>query len=173
MSQSIDPRYLLEVASHLAKPRAKGAGKQARIRRSISTSYYAAFSWIQYSVADTLVGANKLGTKPYIKAFRSVEHRSVRSICNKIRNERSRPDFAKELGIEQFPERIVGFAESFVALQEAREAADYAPFGEDLAWSNADEMIAHAEGIMVALIDAPPDVLAGLVAAIAFKDRST
>jgi hypothetical protein len=168
----MDPRHLLDVARHLARPSSKGGLKQAAIRRSISTSYYAAFNWIQYTVADTLIGKSKFGTKPYIRAFRAVEHKTVRSICNKIRNEKARADFAKELGVEDFPEKIVGLAESFVTLQEAREAADYASLGVTMAWSNAEEMIAHSEDIMVALANAPPNVLLGLVAAIAFKERS-
>jgi hypothetical protein len=167
----MDPQSLLDVARDLAKPTAKGAWKEARIRRSISTAYYAAFNALQHHVANAFVGKLRYGTPTFARVFRSIDHKTVRTICNRIADKGKGQTVAKDLGVEFLEPELISFAESFIALHEAREKADYAPSKTRLSWSHAHEMIAYAETVVSVLENSKLDVLTAFAVLICFKER--
>ena len=70
----IDPVSLLEFARDLIvfRPKAEpydDIAVQTALRRSVSASYYALFSYVQERGADTLVGARAAGTAAYVTLY--------------------------------------------------------------------------------------------------------
>ena len=100
------PEGLLEAAEALVPP-GRGRPSRARIRRSISTAYYALFTALTAEVA-----------RPYRRnvratARRLVEHGKARSVCETLKgNNRCDPNLRE-------------FANRFVRLYLSRQRADY------------------------------------------------
>jgi uncharacterized protein (UPF0332 family) len=89
--------------------------RQADLRRSVSTAYYALFDVLARSGADLLVGTG--ATRPiqaWAHVYRALDHGFSKNVCKEARN----------LG---FPPEIRGCANEFVVLQEVRHKADYDP----------------------------------------------
>jgi hypothetical protein len=98
----------------------EGSGrKQPRatdLRRAISAAYYAVFHAIASAAADSVVPANKRATEQYSRVYRSINHRALRSLCERVRGKNS--DFGSD---------IREFAAAVADLQEKRYSADYDP----------------------------------------------
>ena len=79
---------------------------------AVSTAYYAMFHCLAASAADLFIGTVR--SPAWHRTYRALEHRQARSAClqGKI--------------MREFPAEIRDFAEAFVALQKARQEADYA-----------------------------------------------
>lgn len=100
------PEGLLEAAEALVPP-GRGRPSRARIRRSISTAYYALFTALTAEVA-----------RPYRRevkdtARRLVEHGRARSVCDALKDNNRCDNNLKE------------FAKRFVPLYLSRQRADY------------------------------------------------
>ncbi len=101
--------------------------RQADLRRSISTAYYAVFHAIANDAADLLVGVGHARAgRAWSHTYRGLEHSFAKTACKEVR----------KLG---FPAGIASCASEFIALQEARHSADYDPRArfmraEALAW---------------------------------------
>lgn len=75
---------LLEAARLLGRRRGRGKLSAARIRRSVSTTYYALFHFLLEEVGKRAVGAgNALRVRRRILA-RSVTHKGARTALNKV-----------------------------------------------------------------------------------------
>ena len=85
---------------------------QARLRRAVSTAYYAMFHCLAAAVADLFIGPQR--SPAWHRVYRALEHGKVRSACREVRTMR------------EFPTEIRNFAGEFVVLQKARQQADYA-----------------------------------------------
>ena len=104
----------MRVAQELLHPRA-GRPAHAFLRRSISTSYYAAFA----ALGDQIAAPYGEGTRPAVR--RLLQHGLARDVCETIGRGSvpwlpDNPDCHDDLG---------QFAEDFVALFLARRRADY------------------------------------------------
>lgn len=90
------------------------------LRRATSSAYYALFHTLAKSCADLLVGgAGAKKSKPAWKqVYRAVEHGFAKNAC------------ADGPVIAKFPKAIEDFANTFVAMQTKRHAADYDPFSK-------------------------------------------
>jgi hypothetical protein len=68
------------------------------------------------NVADTMIGATKAGSsqQAWAQAYRGLQHGDAKAACEALRNQRVSPT-------------IKACADAFVALQTARNAADYDP----------------------------------------------
>ena len=100
------PEGLLEAAEALVPP-GRGRPSRARIRRSISTAYYALFTAFTAEVA-----------RPYRRnvkttARRLVEHGKARSVCETLK------------GNDRCDGNLQEFAKRFVLLYLGRQRADY------------------------------------------------
>ena len=85
---------------------------QANLRRAVSTAYYAVLHSPARTAADLLIGRNR--NAAWYQVYRALEHGSAKNAC---RNKQV---------IQGFPPAIRDFADTFVALQDARHEADYA-----------------------------------------------
>lgn len=90
--------------------------KQADLRRSLSSAYYALFHSLARSCADMLVGGqgSDRSRAAWAQVYRALEHGEAKKRC-------------KSEGIRAFPKEIVNFANLFVEMQEKRHLADYDP----------------------------------------------
>jgi uncharacterized protein (UPF0332 family) len=74
----VDPQELIAVARLLLGENNRGAPNQTRLRRAISTAYYALFHSIVRSAADAFVGARHRQTPRYETVYRGFEHRRMK-----------------------------------------------------------------------------------------------
>jgi hypothetical protein len=103
----------LDLAEHLARLE-PGWPKQASLRRSVATAYYALF----HALADMCVDVTVRRNKPWnvIKhVYRSLDHGTARKYFE-------RPATQRELGTS-----VAKIGSVFILLQEARHRADYDP----------------------------------------------
>jgi len=125
---------LLDAAQRLLRRRTGQRGRlpSARIRRSVSTTYYALFHFLLEEVATRVVGAhNDLRRRRRILS-RTITHKGVKTALDKVRGARADPS------IEEFirpaaapaapiaPPRFVrNLANAFSDAQAKRHDADY------------------------------------------------
>ncbi len=124
----MDPIDLIRHAQALLHPR-KGAPKQVDLRRAISAAYYAAFHAVLRAAADEFVGSSKAARKSaaYELVYRGYEHAQMKSACLDLSKPQMPARFAAIFGAQHLPQMYRSTAIVFVALQEARHLADYAP----------------------------------------------
>ncbi len=105
------PIDLLEAARGLTElsPRRPS---QANLRRAVSTAYYAMFHCLAACAANSLNGRAR--DAAWHQTYRALEHGKARTACE------DKPALAA------FPPEVRGFADTFAALQKARQRADYA-----------------------------------------------
>ena len=111
---------LIAISRLLAEPpeygEARGRPQQARLRRAISTAYYAMFHALAENNANTLIGSSSdlRNSEEWTRTYRAINHGTARS--QMIAS-----------AIDRFPDPISDFAETFVDLQTQRHDADYNP----------------------------------------------
>ena len=106
-------------------------------RRAVSTAYYAMFHHLCEKVCSLLVcGEGELNRARY-QAYRSIDHGPTKSACLECREDKS------------FPQAVVEYAETFVALQQRRHDADYDPF-EAFSAASAQALIGRSEHAIAA-----------------------
>lgn len=95
-----------------------GKPSQVRLKRAISTVYYAIFHAIAKNAADMLVGTTGAhrSDRAWVQAYRALEHGFAKKQCE------------RQNKIVLFPSEIQKLASKFVHLQAKRHEADYNPF---------------------------------------------
>ena len=121
----LNPDHLFEQAERLIVPFPAGAPRQVDLRRAISSAYYGLFHATLIAAADHFVGARS--TPEYALVYRSVNHRSLRSLCSQIIKPMLPTNFVPYGPRNAFGADIRAFAAAVVELQEKRHAADYDP----------------------------------------------
>ena len=102
---------LMEAAGTLAEA-GRGRPTQARLRRAVSTAYYAMFHCLAASAADSFIGRAR--SSAWHRAYRALDHGQAKSACQQRR------------AMQGFPLEVRDFAKAFVELQIERQQADYA-----------------------------------------------
>ena len=105
------PPDLIEAARVLTES-GPGRPTQARLRRAVSTAYYAMFHCLAAAAADLFIGRQR--TPAWHRVYRALDHGRARSACLQGQT------------MPEYPVEIRKFAEEFVTLQKARQQADYA-----------------------------------------------
>ena len=126
----INPEHLLDQARSLLQVPAAGAPRQADLRRAISTAYYAVFHLTVTAVADALVGNTKRSTPEYGLAYRAVDHRSLKALCEDLQKSSLPPRIAGVAPSTGFGVDFAVYAAAVVDLQEKRHTADYDPLAK-------------------------------------------
>ena len=115
-------RQLIDAARELAgvvddTPTGPGRPRQIRLRRALSTAYYAMFHALCRSNAETLIGSAQVmqGTESWVWAYRALNHGPAK---NKMAGYRPNG---------QIHQDIASFSRVFSNLQEHRHDADYDP----------------------------------------------
>lgn len=150
------PDELLAAAKQLLLrlPNSRGRLPDARIRRSISTTYYALFHFLVEEAGKRLVGAdNFLRSRRRILA-RSFTHTGIKTTFGKIRGaniDGSVEDFLRgsnaPYGRIAAPDFARNFARVFLDAQTKRDDADY-DRNEVLGAIDATVLIARAEDVI-------------------------
>jgi uncharacterized protein (UPF0332 family) len=105
---------LITVARRLALASPKKP-RQADLRRSINSAYYALFHALAKDAADLVAGVGqRRPEKAWAQVYRSLQHGEAKTACENARN-------------LNFPASIIFCADAFVALQKRRHDADYNP----------------------------------------------
>jgi uncharacterized protein (UPF0332 family) len=99
-----------------------GRPKQATLRRSISTAYYAVFHLLVAHAALALVPDKPSGL--VAKVSRAFQHGEMKQMCVSFRNG-TPPDSMRALLSPRISDDLRLVAATFVALQELRHLADY------------------------------------------------
>ena len=109
---------LIDSAMWLAKSGPSKRPRQANLRRAVGAVYYACVHAVCRTVADLLIGATAdARSRPeWIRAYKSVEHRRLRSICSN-----------QEL-MSRFSPAIQVFAKFILIVMNKRLLADYDPY---------------------------------------------
>ena len=105
------PLDLIEAARDMTES-GRGRPTQARLRRAVSTAYYAMFHCLAGCAANLIIGRTR---KPvWHQTYRALEHGKARNACE------------DRGALAAFPPEVRKFADTFVILQKTRQQADYA-----------------------------------------------
>lgn len=120
---------LLEVANRLITRRAGQKGKlsSAKIRRSISTSYYALFHFLLNDMAFKVVGSGSALSKRRRILARTVTHRGVKTTLGKIAGDTIESSISSFVNApnDLIPRFARNLARAFADAQAKRHDADY------------------------------------------------
>ena len=119
---------LLGIAVELLEPpEDSGVSAEARVRRSISTSYYALFHFLVNEACSRLVGAGGIQRRRILG--RSFTHSGIRTALGKVRGANIDPSIHEFMQGPGGPVPPPAFAQAlaavFVAVEGARNDADY------------------------------------------------
>jgi hypothetical protein len=123
----LNPDHLFEQAERLVQPPAAGPPRQVDVRRAISAAYYGLFHAMLIASADQFVGVTKRSTNQYALVYRSIDHGSLRKLCETAKAQSLPPKYARNTPAGGLGRNISAFAAAFLELQEKRHAADYDP----------------------------------------------
>jgi hypothetical protein len=105
---------LLRIADDLTAHGGSGRPRQAYLRRSLSTTYYALFHALAKMCADELVGVAQAGGEAWVRVYRALEHGFAKNALT-------------QSNIQALGTTAKAFSVAFVELQEKRHIADYDP----------------------------------------------
>jgi uncharacterized protein (UPF0332 family) len=124
---AINPDHLFEQADKLAARFGPGPPRQVDVRRAISAAYYGLFHAILAAAADQAIGVTRRSTAQYALAYRSIDHATLRRLCDAAAASSLPSKYARYAPANGFGLNIAAFAKAFLGLQEMRHAADYDP----------------------------------------------
>lgn len=95
----------------------RGRPQQSRLRRAVSTAYYAVFHALANRNADALVGSSPdiRQTAEWARTYRALDHRAAKDRFNATS------------AMIAFPDKLQDFGHAFIAPQNQRHDADYNP----------------------------------------------
>ncbi len=137
--------HLLEHADRLIAPPGRGAPRQADLRRAISNAYYGVFHAVVTEAVDHFVGRTQRQTPIYGLVYRSIEHKSLRGLCEDVKKETLPKKYSKYEPTGGFGQDLIALAAAVVDLQERRYLADYDPL---FRVETSDAVLAVATGRM-------------------------
>jgi hypothetical protein len=126
----VDPHGLIAAARLLLGETNTGAPNQTRLRRAVSTAYYALFHSVARAASDAFVGAGHRQSPRYEMVYRGFEHRRMKDGCAAVDKPLLGAKASKALGVTRASQGIRDVANAFVTLQERRHWADYSPTGK-------------------------------------------
>lgn len=121
-----DPRELLAVARLLAPSDSEAGPSDARLRRAVSTAYYAVFHTVLRAATRHFLGERR-ESAAFSLLYRSFDHRHMRQGLDDLRSSTLPRRVRNALGRQDVSQALNDFANNFVALQDARHLADYDP----------------------------------------------
>lgn len=122
-----NPEHLLDQAERLIGSAASGRPRQVDLRRAISNAYYALFHSTLTAAADSVVGRASRASFPYGLVYRSVNHRSLRELCNVLERGPLTAKYRQYAPDDGFGPEMRALAAAAIDLQRRRLEADYDP----------------------------------------------
>jgi hypothetical protein len=148
----IDQTTMIEAARGFADHHDRqGRPRNAWLRRSISTSYYALFHCIVRQVAQHLLPNGSVADQ--LRLTRSFDHREIKAVCGWIAGRATAPQHAQPIIDRLSGTALADVCAAFLDLQEARHMADYdhlAPISKATALSylqDAEQAIRRLAGL--------------------------
>lgn len=167
----MSPDDLIAVARFLSvRTNAKSPTKQAMIRRSISTSYYAAFHAALRAAADQFAGGKFHESAFYVRVYRNPDHKDLKELCKKIAADPKA--WAAQQGLQELSHELTELAKNISELYEERIEADYDPKATKFAWSKAEYAIERAQHVISEFARPMTEERACFLVAFAFKLKS-
>jgi len=108
---------------------AAASPSQVDLRRAISNAYYGVFHAALAAAADEFVGSTRRAAVEYSLAYRRVDHRPFKNLCDSLKKS-PLPPTSKYRDYEPtggFGADLTAFSAGVVELHERRELADYDP----------------------------------------------
>lgn len=167
----INPDHLLDQARNLLQVPAAGAPRQADLRRAISTAYYAVIHLTVTAVADALIGNTKRSTPEYSLAYRAVDHRALKALCEDLQKSSLPPRIAGVAPAAGFGADFSVYAAAVVDLQEKRHTADYDPLAK-FALVAAKLAVRTAEAAVASFVATTVGERLVFASLLAFRGRS-
>jgi hypothetical protein len=121
-------------------------------------------------VADAFIGRSRRSSAQYGLAYRSIDHRSLRQICDEVRRPTLRDRYKPYGPPGGFGPDMITLAELLLDLQQKRHAADYDP-AIRLSSSEARLSIDTARDTLMHLQDAPDAERAVFYGLLVFPPR--
>jgi hypothetical protein len=149
---------LLQIAEDLAGQDGRGRPRQAYLRRSLSTTYYALFHALAELCADELIGVTRVKTEPWRQVYRALEHGFAKNALN-------------QNVVQDIDPAAKIFADAFIDLQEKRHTADYDPKRFPFGRKVTRGYIQQAKKAIAALAKLNSDQRRALATAVLFKNR--
>jgi uncharacterized protein (UPF0332 family) len=147
---------LIDVARRLTDTSADPSPGHARLRRAVSTAYYALFHKVLGAASDRFLGSDRKATAAYGLLYRGFDHRTMRTVCEALHAAKLSERYRTQLGRLEISQDMRDFASLLPRLQRARQLADYDPATEFSA-SDASDRIDVAEAAIAAFDRAAPD----------------
>ena len=135
--------HLLDRAKALIRPRGRRPPRQTDLRGAKSDAYYATFHAFLSAAADIAVGKRRRGTGHYRLAYRSIDHRAIRELCQTVRLPTPSLKYRPHIPADGFGQGIRDVAKSILTLQMKRNLADYDP-GYDVDGQEAESAVRMA-----------------------------
>lgn len=145
----LHPPELLEAARLLAPAEPEPPPSQGRLRRAISTAYYALFHAVLRTGARRFMGDGSGEQPGYALLYRGFSHSRMKAVCKGLDVPRLAPNLERKLRTQSVSQDLRDFARMFVALQDARHLADYDPHmpltnADALAWIDQADLATQA-----------------------------
>jgi uncharacterized protein (UPF0332 family) len=164
----MSPDDLIAVARLLSvRTSAKDPAKQALIRRSIPTAYYAAFHAVLRAAADQFAGGQYNQSAFYVRVYRSPDHKDLKNLCKRIAADPKA--WAAQQGLPPISSELTEVAKNISELYEERIEADYDPKPTKFAWSKAVYAIERAQHVIAEFSLPMTEEKACFLVAVAFK----
>lgn len=122
-----EPTHLFEQADRLIEAAAIGAPRQVDLRRAISAAYYGVFHAVTAAASDLIMTAAKRRSPLYAVVYRSIEHRTIRGLCEDVVKPVLPARYNSYVPAAGFGPDITALSAAFVDLQKKRQSADYDP----------------------------------------------
>jgi hypothetical protein len=93
----------------------------------MSAAYYAIFHAVMTEAEDEFVGRAQRQTPRYALVYRSVNHRSLQTLCEDVKKSKLPAKYSTYEPKSGFGPNLIALATAVVDLQEKRHLADYDP----------------------------------------------
>ena len=148
---------LMDVACTLAESD-HAPTMQARLRRAVSTAYYAMFHCLAEAAADLFIGSAR--SPAWHRTYRALEHGRARRACQQAQT------------MPEFPPEVRDFAKAFVIMQVERQKADYALDTRTYRSSDVQAQVLAAGLAIGQFGQAAVEAKRGFAAHVLFRQRS-
>jgi hypothetical protein len=165
-----DPSELLAVARHLSTGDDETQPSDARLRRAVSTAYYALFHKVLRAAAQRFMGPNQEQRAGFTVLYRSFDHRHMKMVCLALRVSTLNDRYGKLLQKDAVSQAARDFAGAFAALQDVRQLADYDPVVEFVP-AQVSALIDSADAAMAAFDRIVPEELTDILALLMVRTR--
>ena len=165
----LEPAELLEAARLLTTPGATPPS-EGRLRRAVSTSYYALFHTLLRAAAEHFIGAGRSTQPGFAILYRGFNHGRIKTVCIAVDVAQLSPSLARQLGRQVVHRDLRDCASSFVTLQGARHRADYDPHAT-FTHHDVTDLIEEAAVAMTVFHRAPAEERADFLALMLANPR--